>query len=270
MRIKILSICILFLSFGVFAQKKSKTLVTINNQKTSVADFKRIYEKNLDAVDNEEAKDVTKNLELYINYKLKVEEAYQLKLDTLPSYKREIETYKNQLSAPYLQDTTFIADLVKDIYYRTKNQIKAKHILIRLPRDATPKDTLKAYAKINAIRDRILAGENFEKVAKETSEDGSAKDDPATGRKGNGGNLGYFSAFNMVAPFEDAAYNTKIGKTSKPFRTQFGYHIVKVDDIKPSKGEVEAAHILVLDTTNNGKNDTTNKFSFPCQNEQGQ
>lgn len=254
MRIKILSICILFLSFGVFAQKKSKTLVTINNQKTSVADFRRIYEKNLDAVDNEEAKDVTKNLELYINYKLKVEEAYQIKLDTLPSYKREIETYKNQLSAPYLQDTTFIADLVKDIYYRTKNQIKAKHILIRLPRDATPKDTLKAYAKINAIRDRILAGENFEQVAKETSEDGSAKDDPATGRKGNGGNLGYFSAFNMVAPFEDAAYNTKIGKTSKPFRTQFGYHIVKVDDIKPSKGEVEAAHILVLDTTNNGKN----------------
>lgn len=253
MRIKVLSICILFLSVSIFSQKKTKTLVTINNEKTTVNDFKRIYEKNLDAIDNDEAKDVSKNLELYINYKLKVAEAYQLKLDTLPSYKREIETYKNQLSAPYLQDTTFIAELVKDVYFRTKNQIKAKHILIRLPREATPKDTLEAYNKILNIRNRIVGGEDFETVAKATSEDKSAQGDPNTGRPGNGGNLGYFSAFNMVAPFEDAAYTTEVGETSMPFRTQFGYHIVKVDAIKPSKGEIEAAHILILDTTNVGK-----------------
>lgn len=251
MRIRILSICIFFISINFFSQ--NKTLVTIDNEKTTVDDFKRVYEKNLDAIDNDEAKDVTKNLELYINYKLKVAEAYQLKLDTLPSYKREIETYKNQLSAPYLQDTTFIADLVKDVYFRTKNQIKAKHILIRLSREATPKDTLVAYNKILNIRNRIVGGEDFETVAKATSEDKSAQGDPKTGRPGNGGNLGYFSAFNMVAPFEDAAYTTKVGETSMPFRTQFGYHIVKVDDIKPSKGEIEAAHILILDTTNVGK-----------------
>lgn len=253
MKIRILAICLLFVNVSLFAQKKIKTLVTIDNEKITVEDFKRIYEKNLDAIDNEEAKDVTKNLDLYINYTLKVREAYQLKLDTLPSYKREIETHKNQLSAPYLQDTTFIADLVKDVYFRTKNQIKAKHILIRLSRDATPQDTLKAYNKILAIRNRIIKGEDFETVAKQTSEDKSAQGDPSTGRPGNGGNLGYFSAFNMVAPFEDAAYNTKIGETSMPFRTQFGYHIVKVDDLKPSKGEVETAHILILDTTRVGK-----------------
>ncbi|WP_299014086.1 peptidylprolyl isomerase [uncultured Polaribacter sp.] len=253
MRIRILAICIVLISSSVFAQKKAKTLVTINKEKTSVADFKRIYEKNLDAIDNDEAKDVTKNLDLYINYKLKVKEAYRNKLDTLPSYKREIETYKNQLSAPYLKDTTFIDGLLKDAYFRTKNQIKAKHILIRINNNATPKDTLIAYNKIIGIRNRIVNGEDFEQVAKTSSEDNSAKDNPRTGRPGNGGNLGYFSAFNMVAPFEDAAYGTEIGNISMPFRTQFGYHIVKVDDIKPSKGEVEAAHILILDTTSVGK-----------------
>ena len=254
MKIKILSICVLLVSMSIFSQKKSKTLVTINEENITVADFKRVYEKNLDAIDNKEAKDVTNNLELFINYKLKVKEAYQLKLDTLPSYKKEIETYKNQLAAPYLQDTTFLDKMVKDVYFRVKNKVKAKHILIRTAKDARPKDTIKAYNKILKIRNRILAGEDFEKVAQETSEDNSARDDAKSGRKGNKGNLGYFDAFKMVTPFEDAAYNTKVGQVSKPFRTQFGYHILKVDDLKPSEGEIEAAHILILDTTDVGKN----------------
>ncbi len=250
---KIVLLFVLSASMSVFSQKKDKVLVTINGEKTTVAEFKRVYEKNLDAIDNDEAKDVAKNLELYINYKLKVNEAYNLKLDTLPSYKREMETYKNQLSAPYLQDTTFIDQLVKDAYYRTKKEVKAKHILVRIPRDASPKDTLIAYNKIIKIRNRIVNGEDFEKVAIETSEDRSAKGDPESGRKGNGGNLGYFSAFSMVYPFEVAAYKTEVGKTSMPFRTRFGYHILKVDDFRDSRGEIEAAHILVRDTTNKGK-----------------
>ncbi|MCG1036428.1 peptidylprolyl isomerase [Polaribacter sargassicola] len=255
MKSKILLFILSFLlSFTIFSQKKDKVLVTIDDEKITVNDFKKVYEKNLDVIDNEEAKSVTKNLDLYINYKLKVKEAYNLKLDTLPSYRREMETYKNQLSAPYLQDTTFINDLVKEVYFRTKNQVKAKHILLRLPRDASPKDTLEVYNRITKIRNKILNGESFEKLAIEFSEDKSAQDDLKTGRKGNGGNLGYFSAFNMVASFEDAAYSTKVGEVSKPFKTQFGYHIVMVDDFRKSKGEIEAAHILIRDTTIVGKN----------------
>ena len=244
---------VLSLSMSVFAQKKEKTLLTIDGEKVTVSEFKRVYEKNLDAIDNEEAKDVTKNLDLYINYKLKVRDAYNIKLDTLKSYIREMATYKNQLSAPYLQDTTYIDQLVKDAYFRTKNEVKAKHILIRLSRDATPKDTLIAYNKIIEIRNKILQNGDFESVAAEFSEDKSAQDDPKTGRKGNKGNLGYFSAFRMVYPFEVAAYNTKVGEVSMPFKTQFGYHILKVDELRPSKGEIEAAHILIADTTSAGK-----------------
>ncbi|MFK8059340.1 MAG: peptidylprolyl isomerase [Polaribacter sp.] len=250
---KIIVLVVLSVSMSVFSQKKDKVLATIDGEKTTISEFKRIYEKNLDAIDNAEAKDVTKNLELYINYKLKVKEAYAIKLDTLASYKREIETYKNQLSAPYLQDTTFIDKLLKDVYFRTKTEVKAKHILIRMPRDASPKDTLLAYNKILKIRNRIVNGEDFETVAVETSEDQSAKGDPKRGIKANKGNLGYFSAFSMVYPFEEAAYNTKKGGVSSPFKTQYGYHILKVDDFRASKGEIEAAHILIKDTTNVGK-----------------
>ncbi|MBT3742265.1 MAG: peptidylprolyl isomerase [Polaribacter sp.] len=244
---KLILLVVLCFSSVLFSQKKSKVLLTIDGEKITVSDFKRVYEKNLDAIDNEDAKDVEKNLDLYINYKLKVKEAYHIKLDTLPSYRKEIETYKNQLSAPYMQDTVFINKLVKDAYFRTKNEVKAKHILIKTPKSLTPKDTLLAYQKITEIRNRVLNGEDFEIVARETSEDPSARDDAKSGRKGNNGNLGYFSAFRMLYSFETAAYNTKVGEVSKPFRTRYGYHILKVDAFRTSKGEVEVAHILLND-----------------------
>jgi len=241
----VLLISILNFTISSFSQKKDKVLVTIDGEKIKVSEFKRVYEKNLDAIDNEEAKNVEKNLELFINYKLKVHQAYDIKLDTLKSYKREMETYRNQLSAPYLQDNTFIDKLIEEAYFRTKNEVKVKHILIKIPPNASAKDTLKAHAKITKIRERIVNGEAFNMVAKETSEDSSVKR--------NGGDLGYFGAFRMVYPFEDAAFKTKKGKVSQAFRTRFGYHILQVDDFRESKGEIEVAHILISDTTSVGK-----------------
>jgi peptidyl-prolyl cis-trans isomerase SurA len=250
---KLLLLLVLCCSSIVFSQKKSKVLLTIDGEEITISDFKRVYEKNLDAIENEEAKDVKKNLELYINYKLKVKEAYSMKLDTLSSYIKEMETYQNQLSAPYMQDTVFVNELVKVAYFRTKNEVKAKHILVKTPKLATQKDTLLAYQKIIKIRNRILNGEDFEKVANEISEDPSARDDVKSGRKGNNGNLGYFSAFRMLYRFEDAAYTTKIGQVSEPFRTRYGYHILKVDALRASKGEVEVAHILLNDKSAKGE-----------------
>jgi peptidyl-prolyl cis-trans isomerase SurA len=266
MKKRIVLIWVLLGSISIFSQNE-KTLATINNEKITVADFKRIYEKNLDAIDTEEAKSVPKNLALYINYKLKVKEAYQLQLDTLPSYKIEIASYRKQLSEPYLKDSTFITDLVKNVYFRTKNEVKAKHILIRIAKGFKPKDTLVSYNKIAVIRNRIINGEDFEKVAAETSEDSSAQDNLTTGRKGNKGNLGYFSAFKMVASFEDAAYMTKVGAVSLPFRSKFGYHIITVDDFRASRGELETAHILVKDTTKIGETKINEVFAKLLKNE---
>ncbi len=228
-----------------FAQKKDKELFRINDNSVTVSEFKRVYEKNLGLVVDNEAKDIDNYLDLYINYKLKVKEAYNLKLDTLKSYQKELEGYKNQLIAPYLQDKETLEQLVKDAYDRTVNEIKASHLLIKVSQKANSKDTLEAYNKIVNARERILKGESFENVALEVSEDPSVKL--------NRGDLGYFSAFKMVYNFEDNAYATEVGQVSKPFRTRFGYHLVKVTDKRKSQGEFEAAHILVRDKSIIGK-----------------
>lgn len=250
---KYIGVVLVFFSIAIVAQKKDKVLMTIDGEEIMISEFKRVYEKNLDAIDNEEAKDLNKNLDLFINYKLKVNEAYAIQLDTLPSYIKEMKMYKNQLATPYIQDSTYVNRLVKEVYFRTKNEVKAKHILIRTPKTPTSKDTLDAFKKITEIRNRIINGEDFEEVAESVSEDPSARTDLKSERKGNRGNLGYFSAFKMVYPFEKAAYTTKVGEVSMPFKTRFGYHIVKVDSLRPSRGEVEVAHILIQDKSAKGK-----------------
>lgn len=248
-------IFLLFFSLATIqAQKNNQVLVSIDGNDFLVADFKRVYEKNLDAIEDEAAKDVQANLELFINYKLKVNEALRLRYDTIPAFINEIQGYRNQLSAPYLQDTAYINRLVRDAYFRIKNEVKAKHILIEVAQDASPEDTLKAYQKITDIRNTYLKGESsFESLAVQYSDDPSAKGDNEKGITGNQGDLGYFSAFQMVFPFEEAAYKTQVNEVSQPFRTKFGYHIVKVDDLRKSEGEVEIAHILVSDKTQKGR-----------------
>ena len=234
---KFLSFFLVFIvTYNSFAQK-DKELFRINNSPVMVSEFKQVYEKNLGIIIDENAKDIDNYLELFINYKLKVNEAYSLKLDTLKSYKRELEGYKNKLIAPYLQDKEFLAKLIKEAYNRKKNEVKASHILIRFPKNGVKFDTLVLYKRIEEVRNRVLNGESFEKVAKEVSEDPSAKV--------NGGDLGCFSAFSMVYPFEEAAYTTPLNQVSEPFKTKYGYHILKVTGKRLSKGAFDVAHILV-------------------------
>jgi peptidyl-prolyl cis-trans isomerase SurA len=233
---------------GVFTvnAQKDKALFTIDGEQISVSEFQRVFEKNLTIVSDDSQKDIDNYLDLYINYKLKLKEAYDLKMDTIPSYKREFEKYKNQLILPYLKDENTEKDLVREAYERLQKEINASHILIRINKGATPKDTLAAYTKIKKARERVLNGEAFEKVAKEMSEDPSARQ--------NGGNLGYFTVFQMVYPFETVAYTTPVGEVSKPFKTRFGYHILKVNNSRKARGEVEVAHIMLKGIT--PKNET--------------
>jgi peptidyl-prolyl cis-trans isomerase SurA len=133
--------------------------------------------------------------------------------------------------------------LLYNKYLRLKKEINASHILISLDEKAKPSDTLAAYNKINRIYKKILKGENFENLVLEYSEDPSAKQ--------NKGCLGYFSAFRMVVAFENAAYKTQVGSVSVPIRTRFGYHLIKVNDMRENKGEVLVAHIMILKNNNN-------------------
>ncbi|WP_347174437.1 peptidylprolyl isomerase [Polaribacter uvawellassae] len=245
MKIKIFSTLFLAISFTSFAQKDSDVLLRIDGVKVTVSEFKNVYEKNLNVIQDENQKSIKENLDLFINFKLKLKEAYRLKLNETRAYKREIETYKNQLIAPYLQDTAYLSTLVKDAYFRTKYKINVSHILVKVSQNATPADTLIAYNKINKARNEVLSGKSFDKVALAYSDDQSVKN--------NFGNVGYFTAFKMVYPFENMAFQTKVGEISEPFKTNYGYHFLKVNDLQLSEGEVEVAHLLITDQSSKGK-----------------
>jgi peptidyl-prolyl cis-trans isomerase SurA len=178
-------------------------------------------------------------VELFKKSKLKVAEAEALGYDTIPKLKKELDGYKKQLALPYLIDSAKNESLVREAYDRTKTEVRASHILIRMESNAAPADTLAAYNRILALKKRIEKGEDFGFVAR--SKGGS--DDPSAGS--NGGDIGFFTAFQMVYPFEDMAYNTAVGSISEPFRTKFGYHILKVTDKRPARGTIKTSHIMV-------------------------
>ena len=222
-----------------FAQNNSKeVLFTINNKPYYTDEFTRIYKKNLDLVKDDSQKDLNQYLELFVGYKLKVNKAYKLGLQNNTPYQTELKSYRSQLAKNYFNDTKVTQELIEEGYNRLQKEIRASHILILVDENASPEDTLKAYKKIQDITKKALAGEKFDDLAVQYSEDPSAKD--------NKGDLGYFTAFRMVYPFENAAYTTQKGNISKIIRTRFGYHILKINDIRPNRGEITVAHIMIL------------------------
>tara|TARA_R110002012_G_scaffold136770_1_gene291165 strand:- start:1864 stop:3729 length:1866 start_codon:yes stop_codon:yes gene_type:complete len=214
--------------------QQNAVLFTVNDKPIYTKEFERVYNKNLDLVQDESQKNVEGYLELFINYKLKLEEAYSLGLEEKPAYKRELEGYQRQLIEKYINDNEVTDQLVVESYNRLKKEVNADHILVKLDPNASPEQEKLALAEINKLRNRVLA-EGYDTVQK----------DVHNGATIFAENLGYFTAFKMVYEFENAAFETKIGDVSKPFRTQFGYHVVKVNDVRPNRGEITVAHIMV-------------------------
>lgn len=237
MKKKLLFVLGILFVIGAKAQQ-DPVLMEIDGKPVTKSEFLQIYLKNNPDPQYDKAS-LDEYMELFTKFKLKVAEAEALGYDTIPKLKKELEGYRKQLALPYLVDSAKNDELVQEAYQRTKTEIRASHILIRLEPNASPADTLAAYNKIIALKKRIEKGEDFASVAK--GKYGS--DDPSA--VNNGGDLGYFNAFQMVYPFEDKAYNTPVGSVSEPFRTRFGYHIVKVTDKRTARGTIKAAHIMV-------------------------
>ena len=223
----------ILVSVVTFAQKNNNIVFTVGDQSITEGEFMHVYNKNLEVVKDDDQKDIDVYLQNFINYKLKVLEAYKLGYDQKASYIKEFNNYKKELTANYLTDNETSEKLLHEAYERLQKEINAKHILIKVDENANPADTLIAYNKISELREKAIA-EGFDKVMKEVH----------NGKDVFGEPLGYFSVLQMVYPFENAAYNTAIGEISKPFRTQFGYHIIHVNDIRINEGQVIVAHIM--------------------------
>lgn len=227
-----------FISSQIFAQNSKEVLFTIDNKPYYSDEFTRIYKKNLDLVKDDSQKDLNQYLDLFIGYKLKVNKAYKLGLQENQKYQSELSSYRNQLSKNYVNDSKVTSKLIEEAYSRNLKEIRASHILLSMDESIKGTDTLAFYNRALEIKKRIEKGESFEEVAQKESQDPSVRE--------NKGDLGYFTAFRMVYPFESAAYKTPVGKISNPVRTRFGYHIIKVTDIRDNRGEVSVAHIMLM------------------------
>lgn len=220
------------------ASASKEVLFTIDEKPYYTDEFIRVYNKNLDLVKDDSQKDLDNYLDLFIGYKLKVNKANKSGLQNGKKYQGELKSYRNQLAKNYLTDTNVTKELLEEAYNRSLKEIDASHILFMVDENAAPADTLKAYNKAMEVHNKANAGEDFGKLAQEFSEDPSAKE--------NKGNLGYFTVFRMVYPFESGAYNTPEGKVSKPVRSRFGYHVIKVNDIRDNRGDILVSHIMIM------------------------
>ncbi len=235
MRIKsLLALSLGLLSYCGIAQNiDNKVLTTVDGRNISAGEFIRMYNKSRDPGKKTEIGDY---LPQFIIFKLKVADALHEGTDTTLSFRNELKGYRNQVAQNYLTDSEAREALLRKYYQRSLTEINCWHLLITVPKDATPSDTLKAWNKAITARGRIMNGEKFAEVAKELSNDPSVKV--------NSGNLGYFTVFQMIAPFEDAAYALFPGEISEPVRTTYGYHIIRVADKRPARGKLKVAHIM--------------------------
>ncbi|MCQ2351013.1 MAG: peptidylprolyl isomerase [Paludibacteraceae bacterium] len=225
----------------------SQTVMKIAGKKISKQEFEYYYHKN--AVDDSTKIDFDEYTTRFINFKLKVQEAYSRQMDTVKSFQKELTGYREQLIQPYLTDQQLIDQLVDEQYERLQADVDVSHILFRVESNG---DTVNAWKKVQEALKR-LKKEKFEDVAATMSEDPSMN--------GGDGRIGWITGLNTVYPFEIAAYNTPIGGYSNPIRTMFGYHIIKVNALRPSRGQVKVAHIfkrIKEDFTQNQKDSLKN------------
>jgi len=228
-------IYIVFFSFSLvsFSQFNERdVLFNVNNDSVLAGEFIRVYNKNIDLIKDESQKDVDNYLQLYINYKLKLSEAYSRELHKNDNYKKELKKYTKQLESAFLTDKVTEEKLLLEAYERTKYEVNVSHVLIRIEEDNN--DTIDVYNNILKLRNPLLKNHIDSLIKNHYNGKALIVED-----------LGYFSAFKMIYKFENVAYNTKIGEVSMPFRTRFGYHIIKVIDKRNSLGEVNVAHIMV-------------------------
>ncbi len=222
-----------------YAQKGDDVLMTVNNSRVTVDEFKYIYEKNNGKDANYSKKSLDEYLDLYSKFKLKVARAKELQLDTIKSLQEELSGYKRQLANSYLTDKEILDNLLKELQERQNQDVRFKHILVSNGEKTNDSLTNVAKLKINKIKSEIDNGKSFENAAKEYSDDKSSGS--------NGGDLGFWTAMMPEGFYEleNSIYMLPIGKVSNPIKTRLGFHLIKVEEKRPAKGIISVAHIMV-------------------------
>ena len=230
----IFSLAALFVAMSAIAE--DQVLMTINGKPIMGSEFTYIYQKNSQGTTAEQ-KSIDEYVNLFVNFKLKVEEALSRGLDTTADYQKELAGYRAQAATKYMTDSAAFDSLVILSYKRMAHPRRAAHITIQCPMNSNDSITAIAYAQIEAARARVVKGEKFDKVALEVSTDPSVQE--------NKGELGWITPFRYVYSFEDAVYNTPVGEVTPIFRSGYGFHIALVEEEGEFK-EMKASHIMKM------------------------
>ena len=245
MKTCVLAFVLLLSSVFSFAQEQDPVVMNINGKDVRKSEFDYIYNKsNTDnAIDK---KTLEEYIELFKNFKLRVAEAESQGLDTVTSFRNELKEYRDQLAKPYLSNLPVDETLVRTQYGRMKDYCQLSHIMVLFPREEgsgslqmIPADTLEIYQKINQVHSLLMKGQDFGELAVEYSEDAQSIEGPDPGY------IGWFSGLMLNPTLEEAVFSVEPGKFSRPVRTSYGYHIMKVLDKRPNPGQIKASHILV-------------------------
>lgn len=228
---------LLYAVITVSAQKKNDPIImTIGDKKVTKSEFQYIWNKN----NNEsslEKQSLDEYVNLFVNFKLKVAEAESQGLDKKKSFIDELEGYRRQLVVSYLTDKETEEKIAKQTFDRMREYVEISHILIRVGTLASPEDTLKAWNKAMDVYQKAVSNQaDFADLASTYSDDAT---------KSQGGYIGFVTGIRFFYTFENGIYGTPVGTLSKPYRTEYGYHIIKVHSRRPAIGRYRAAHIMV-------------------------
>ena len=226
---------------SVVVDREPEFLFAIDDERVFAEDFLYTLNKNQYLKENKtqglSQAEFDQNFELFLHFKLKVKEAERLGMDQSVEFNNEFSIIKEDLKKPYLLENSIQEGELRKAYNRMQEALKASHILIQFPPNAGHEDSIAVLQMAENLRIRAENGEDFNQLAVEHSDDPSVES--------NRGDLGYFTALQMVYPFEDAAYGLQIGEISEPVVTDYGYHIIKLMDRRPNPGQIRVSHLLV-------------------------
>lgn len=226
--------------FGCSSKEHDIIVAEVGKNPVKLGEYEKFFSRNSggwDVAKSSKLSERERFLDLLTDYRLKLLDAYDRNLQNDPELKAELVEYRSSLAATFLIDKEITEPGIRQLYDRRQVELRASHILISLRQEASPDDTAKAYARAMEIIRRAKAGEPFDSLAKNLSEDPTAKS--------NLGDIYYFTSGQMTPMFENAAYAMKVGEISpSPVRTPFGYHIIKLTDRQPARGSMKVRHIM--------------------------
>jgi peptidyl-prolyl cis-trans isomerase SurA len=232
---KFLQTAFLLITIASSIAVSAQNLFTYGPKSVSKEEFLKAYSKNNTSTELSE-KSLREYLNLYIPFKLKVQAAYDMKLDTLSSQRAELQAFRNQLMQGFLTDPGSVSELVNQAFDRSQQDIRISHIFIPAHRDSVALSQRAEQQAKDAYK-LLQEGKNFAEVAKTYSGDPSV----AT----NGGDLGYLTVFSLPYELENLAYSTPLNKVSEPYRSKAGYHIFKRTAERKAVGKIKVAQILL-------------------------